>query len=332
MTVARCLFVTIATTLLLGSLVSAQRPSQSSNTNKSASPKSLLASPILSRLLPSAPAGSASTSTADIVHTLAATHLYNFLTADFPGADATQATGVNAGKTVGIFSFGTTGGSFTFNGTRYAIYSMPGAAVTVAFAVNANGQIAGDYADSSNALHGFVDTAGSFTTIDFPGATTTAVTDINSSGHLAGIWIDASNGNHGFSYDGTTFTSLDPPGSTYTQAAGINGADEVVGLYDDASKVQHGFTYLGGVYSTLDPPSSKSTTAFGINDNGVISGLYSDSSNVTHGFLYLNGVFNTVDVPGASGTALTHINNKNRFAGYFYDQATSPEVHGMTGH
>ena len=77
MTLARCLFVTIATTLLLGSLVSAQRSSQWSNTNKSASPKSLLASPILSRLLPLAPAASASASTADIARILAAAHLYS---------------------------------------------------------------------------------------------------------------------------------------------------------------------------------------------------------------------------------------------------------------
>jgi uncharacterized membrane protein len=325
------LFVTIATTLLLGSLVSAQRDSQSSNTNVSASPKSLLASPILSRLLPSAP-GSASASTADIVRALAATHLYNFLTADFPGADASQATGFNAGKTVGLFSFGPTSAAFTFNGSRYAIYSIPGATVTAPFAINANGQIAGGYADSSNVVHGFVDTTGTITTFDFPGATGTIVTDANTSGHLAGLWQDASFVYHGFFYDGTNFTSLDPPGSTNTQAAGINSADEVVGAYVDASKVQHGFTFLGGVYSTLDPPLSKSTIAFGINDSGVISGSYSDSGKVYHGFLYLNGVFNTVDVPGASGTQLTHINNKNRFAGYFSDQATSPELHAMTGH
>jgi uncharacterized membrane protein len=329
MTFARCLFATIATTLLLGSLVSAQRSSQSSNTNKSATPKSLLASPILSRLLPSAPAGSAST--ADIARILAATHLYNFLTADFPGADATEATGVNAGKTVGIFSFGPTQLAFTFNGSRYAIYSVPGATVTIPFAINANGQIAGGYADSSNVAHGFVDTAGTITTIDFPGAVGTVVTDANSSGQLSGYWQDAST-IHGFFYDGTNFTSLDPPGSTFTEAAGVNSADKVVGIYDDASNVEHGFIYLGGVYSTLDPPSSTSTTAFGINDNGVISGSYIDSSSVTHGFLYLNGVFNTVDVPGASGTALTHINNKNRFAGGFFDQAASPETHSMTGH
>ena len=118
MTIARPLFVTIATTLLLGSLVSAQRDSPSANTNVSASPKSLLASPIMSRSLPSFPAGSASASAADIVRTLPATHPDNSLTADFPGADATEATGVTAGKTVGIFSFGTTTLSFTFNGSR----------------------------------------------------------------------------------------------------------------------------------------------------------------------------------------------------------------------
>src|SRR5260370_32178231 len=48
----------------------------------------------------------------------------HFLTADFPGGDATEAFGVNAGKTVGIFSFGTTQLAFTFNATRNAIYTV----------------------------------------------------------------------------------------------------------------------------------------------------------------------------------------------------------------
>ena len=112
-----------------------------------------------------------------------------------------------------------------------------------------------------------MDTAGTFTQVDFPGALQTAVTDMNAAGDMVGVWFDSTT-SHGFIDKGGVFTSLDFPGATETQAAGINAADEVVGLYVDASSVEHGFILNGGVYTQLDPPQSTSTIAFGVNDAG----------------------------------------------------------------
>jgi uncharacterized membrane protein len=257
---------------------------------------------------------------------------HQFVTADFPGANGSEAFGFADGTTVGVFAFaGPQNQSFTFHGGVYKVFSVPGATTTAALAINGNGQIAGGYRDSSNVAHGFVDTSGSFTTIDYPGAGGTLCFDINLLGHVAGSFTDAAFNQHGFTYDGSTFTSLDFPGGSQTEVNGINSAGEVVGSYVDASNVGHGFTYLGGVYTTLDPPGSTYTAAFGINDSSVISGTYNDSHFLTHGFLYSNGTFTTVDVHGASGgTILNHINNKNQFAGTFYD--ASGEDHAITGH
>jgi len=260
-------------------------------------------------------------------------HAYQFVTADFPGANGSEAFGFAKGTTVGTFAFfGPENQSFTFHGGQYKVFSVPGATETFALAINDNGQIAGGYVGGSPAVdHCFVDTAGTFTTIDYPGSGGTICLDINLAGHVSGVYYDAAFNPHGFTYDGSTFTSLDFPGGSQTVANGINSAGEVVGSYVDASNVGHGFTYVGGVYTTLDPPGSTYTAAFGINDSGVISGVYNDSAFLTHGFLCSNGTFSTVDVHGASGgTVLNHINNKNQFAGLFTD--ASGEGHAITGH
>jgi hypothetical protein len=110
----------------------------------------------------------------------------------------------------------------------YSTLTVPGSTGTVAFSVNSLRQIVGEYADNSGAIHGFVDTAGMFTQVDFPGALQTAVTDMNAAGDMVGVWFDSTT-SHGFIDKGGVFASLDFPGATETQATGINADDEVVG-------------------------------------------------------------------------------------------------------
>src|SRR5260221_9313991 len=135
-------------------------------------------------------------------------HIYNFATADFPGAARTLGYGSAGGITVGIFSFNpNSAGSlaFTLHAGQYKAFSVPGATGTGPYAVNANGQIAGGYSDNSNVAHGFVDTAGTFTTIDYPGAKSTIATDVNVSGQVVGFWDDAGGHERGFIDHGGDF-------------------------------------------------------------------------------------------------------------------------------
>jgi uncharacterized membrane protein len=101
----------------------------------------------------------------------------------------------------------------------------------------------GYYFDSSNNQHGFLDSGGTFTTIDAPQAVDgTAVTGINNSGQIVGNYADADGKGHGFIDDEGAFTTIDDPAATNgTSVQGINDAGEIVGYYIDAEGT-HGFS------------------------------------------------------------------------------------------
>src|SRR5689334_16397319 len=59
---------------------------------------------------------------------------------------------------------------------------------------------------------GFVDTGGTFRTLDIPGASSTIAAGINNTGQIVG-WFDDSKGQHGFLHVGGTFSTIDVPGA-----------------------------------------------------------------------------------------------------------------------
>ena len=63
--------------------------------------------------------------------------------------------------------------------------------------INDSGGIVGYYFDSTG-QHGFLDTAGSFTTINVPGVVFTRAYGINDSGQIVGNFTDASGFTHAF--------------------------------------------------------------------------------------------------------------------------------------
>ncbi|MGH7259482.1 MAG: hypothetical protein ACREI9_02225 [Nitrospiraceae bacterium] len=70
---------------------------------------------------------------------------------------------------------------------------------TVAFGINASGQIVGGYTDTTGVNHGYLYTMGSFTVIDVPGAGLTAAFGINNRGQIVGYYFDGATGReHGF--------------------------------------------------------------------------------------------------------------------------------------
>ena len=112
--------------------------------------------------------------------------------------------------------------------------------------INDTDQIVGQYWDGSSSLHGFLDTNGTFTTLDEPLAV------------------------HGY--------------NTGTYTSDVNNAGQVVGYYWDASGKLDGFVDINGTYTTINVPGATNTLAWGINNSGDIVGFYSDASG-THAFL-----------------------------------------------
>jgi hypothetical protein len=67
-------------------------------------------------------------------------------------------------------------------------------------AINAKGQIIGDYITDPSSGHnlGFLDSGGIYTTIDPPGSHRTDLLSINSKGDVVGVYRDGGGVDHGF--------------------------------------------------------------------------------------------------------------------------------------
>jgi hypothetical protein len=85
------------------------------------------------------------------------------------------------------------------NGTTLTQIDFPGATLTQAFGVNYVGQVVGAYVDVQGAMHGFVDTNGSFQSVDNPrGVGTTTVNGTNDKGQLVGFYVNGVGNTIGF--------------------------------------------------------------------------------------------------------------------------------------
>jgi N-acetylneuraminic acid mutarotase len=260
-----------------------------------------------------------------------------FTSFDAPGAGTaanrgTVAFSINdAGEIVGFFSTGSSTTSSTYHGFLRAVngtitnIDAPDAGSgedpdtgqkwgTQAFAINAAGEIAGSYVDTSSDRHGFLRLAnGTFDEFEAPGASTTGKkgcfngTDpggIDAVGDVVGSYRDANGLCHGFIRAANdTYTSFEPPAAAAggglflgTEPFSIDPAGEhVAGLYSDASGVYHGFVRAAdGTYTIVDAPAAGAagssmfpgTGAVGVNESGEVAGTYMDANGTLHGFLF----------------------------------------------
>ena len=150
-------------------------------------------------------------------------------------------------------------GSFLDAGGTFSSVNVPGSISTSATGINAAGNIVGEYEDSSQTFHGFLDSLGSFTyPIDFPGASITMANGINVFGFIVGSYTTFNSGYQGFFYANSSFTTIKVPGSTYTFANGINNVEQIVGNYSDAAGKSHG--YLASLPSNPRPMMNQPLT------------------------------------------------------------------------
>ena len=107
---------------------------------------------------------------------------------------------------------------------------------TLALGVNDFGQIVGGYYDSTDTLHGFLYSGGTYNTLNAPGATNgTEAYKINNLGQIVGLYTDSNGDEHGFLYSSSTFTYTPLNDGIYgTEAHGINDAGQIVGQYNDS--------------------------------------------------------------------------------------------------
>jgi probable HAF family extracellular repeat protein len=143
----------------------------------------------------------------------------------------------------------------------FTTVDFPGPVATFASGINDNGQIVGWIREGiHDPALGYLDTAGSFTSISVPGsAFGTFAYGINDSGQIVGNYGDSTGRNHGFLYNAGSFTTLNYPGAVDTNAYGINDSGQIVGEYDDGNAPVHGFLYdTDGSFTTIDVPAPPS--------------------------------------------------------------------------
>jgi hypothetical protein len=225
---------------------------------------------------------------------------------------------------------------------------------TVANGVNPGGDIVGLFLDGVGGQHGFLLSAGQFTTIDFPGAVSTSVNGIGPSGDIVGSYtapytLRVSNtapvdspaycpaaGSaaciKGFLYSHGKFSTVLFPGHPGAVPQRISPDGDIYGCLHDFDLMNSMFgaawRRLGNASLTpnggelTDPSQSMpmSMNNGATPDGRTIVGFWNDMDGHRHGFLVRDGVFESYDVPGGSLlTATWDINPAQRFVGTYVD-------------
>jgi len=245
-----------------------------------------------------------------------------FTTIDVPGASVTAINGINiAGDMVGWYT-NVAGGycpchSFLLSGGNFTFFDYPGAASTLAYAINDSDLIAGAEGDQQNIDDkGFVYDGITFTQVRYRQNTRTILYGMNNAGDLVGGTGTAS-ATKAFLLQSGKFQAIRFPGYyVYAYGAGINNFGDVVGW---TTSPYTSFLLKNGRFQSVSFPGAGETLADGINDNGVIAGWYGMGSS-DFGFALMKGKYGSFAYPGAIATFPVGINASGQIVGsYTFD-------------
>jgi len=240
--------------------------------------------------------------------------------------------------------------------SQLTTFDPTGSISTYAVSINKSGTVAGYYAVSSDATHGFVRTSdGTITAFDPKGSTSTGVASINDNGDIAGWYRDASGTYFNFvrASDGT-ITKFKASQGYEPYALGLNAKGKVAGWYYTYDYGTAGFvgmpqgkmkqlavqgvaintrgdvagidgsqgfvrTPSGKITTFSGPGSPNSTTPTSINDSGVVAGYDRTGCGTAHGFSRTaNGDATAVDPPNSEYTLVQAVNDKGALTGVYY--------------
>jgi probable HAF family extracellular repeat protein len=167
-----------------------------------------------------------------------------FTTVDFPGHAMVHLRDINArGEIAGssmalaVSTSPQRGFVMRRDGTLDDVL-YPGAVSTVAFGINNEGDVVGEYKDGDGKAHGFLRTrAGAFTSLDFPGAISTSAGKVNGRQEVVGFYWDAQTPSvsHGFVWRRGEFRQDDYPGAVHTMTHGLNNEGDTCGMVSFSS-------------------------------------------------------------------------------------------------
>ena len=219
---------------------------------------------------------------------------------------------------------------FTFTALNDPLAIDGAFAGTLAYGINASGQVVGSYNDNiGGGTHGFLYSGGTYTTLDVPDAGangTTVAQSINGLGQIAGYYNNGAGIAFGFIQLGSNhYRPIFPPNlNDVEKAHAVNSLGEVVGEYTE-NGITHGFIYLTGLLLLFPLDFTAGNILYGINEAGTI--VVGENTNGT-GFLdTASGLYPIQDPLGTNGTVVQGVNNAGQVVGYYLD--ASNRAHGF---
>jgi hypothetical protein len=261
-----------------------------------------------------------------------------FTTIDFPGAEWTEANGINrhgplgrSVQVVGTFADGSGTHGFLYSHGQYTRIDFPDGHNTEAYGINGRSQIVGLYrkspypplSDPPRECQAFILDSGTYQTIDttlYPAGIfgEAAIYGKNNSGAIVGSYYSVGKvAAYGCtSPDPYAECGVEAPSPGSAQLYGINSAGhavgtELIGTSGSGQTARGIYTHSpnSGTSGLADLPGASSTYYRGINDNEIICG-YADFGNSQVGFVVSTGPgFTVFQFPGANRTQVHGINN-----------------------
>lgn len=199
---------------------------------------------------------------------------------------------------------------------------FPGARATLAYGINANGDVVGTYVDQNFKNHGFLLTAGQYSSIDPPGSLFTEARGINEDGDIVGDFV-ASDGNlHGFFLGPDGFKDISVPGHLNTIPVKISSEGVIVGCFHDTDTMgtMHGWVRNEDSLTAYPTPASMHN---GITPRGDVAGFFTDLMTMqTHGYIISKGATTQLDFPGSLATRVWDLNPRREAVGFYLDPTT----------
>ena len=182
---------------------------------------------------------------------------------------------------------------------------------TFALEVTDDGRIGGWTTDYIH-VNGFVDNAGTSSSIKIPSYNETQVTAIN-----GGTTYGIANANTGFTLDSKGNVTLLRPPSFAALPNGANGKGVVVGQAQVAQGNQPAFVLQNGAYQSFLFPGSNVTGFVAVNNLNVIVGTWNVNGGPLQSFELKNGQTTPILFPSAYSTIVTGINDAGEVIGWY---------------
>jgi uncharacterized membrane protein len=240
-------------------------------------------------------------------------HPCGFAIIQFPGAQETDASGINnAGTIVGSYldnDFNVHG--FILRNNQFQSVDFPSGVGTSLRSINNRGQILGSVQGTSANQNpqSFILENGTFTILNFPDTRSNFITSFNDRNEFSGT--DESTALQGFVISNGQRTNLPDFNGSKFFPADLNDRGVVTGNVD-----QQNFAALlrFGQFTKIQAPDASSTSASGINNLNEIVGSVTNSDS-SQAFFYSNGSFTLFTFPGALSNGAMAVNDQRQVIG-----------------